>query len=496
MKPTAAFFALFVILSSLIQAQPFKLDTTFQPDYPFLTGSNNQHIGYITSIWEESNGYITIGGVFRDQTNNKRLNIIRLRDNGTTDIGWYPSQWLDGFSINSIQKVSGTYYCSYGNLGILKMNDSGSILNGGQALPLDTNFSGGTKIPYIFSDGSLLVGGDGGKYPSSDNFQRRLYFMRIKSDGWVDSTFLHNSYGSVLTTTFYDSTHLLLYGNLLSLYDSIAVNKICRIDTAGNLDTTFQTGYFGWGGPIPLYIQDDGKIIVGGQFTIVGSSDTLCVLRLHPNGSIDSSFNNFNSVSGINQTVKAICPTTDGGWLMGGVISTYQGYPRSSIVKTDGNGFIDLQYFNGVGTDSAKNHLNYPPWINKIVKSKHADTYYVMGHFLKYDGQVVKPIIRIHGLSHTVGMEDDCVGAYCNTPLRVYPNPASEEVIFRWDGSRSGHALTLRIRDGQGRMIYQQEIPAFFNQWEWNVHQLPRGMYLYELSSDGKRKLHGKIVVR
>ncbi|MEZ4829113.1 MAG: hypothetical protein R3C61_22940 [Bacteroidia bacterium] len=56
-------------------------------------------------------------------------------------------------------------------------------------------------------------------------------------------------------------------------------------------------------------------------------------------------------------------------------------------MKTDANGFIDLRYFNGEGIDSLKNWLNYPASVRNIIPAQN-DKYYVMGHFLKYDGQV------------------------------------------------------------------------------------------------------------
>ncbi|MEZ4773445.1 MAG: T9SS type A sorting domain-containing protein [Bacteroidia bacterium] len=381
------------------------------------------------------------------------------------------------------------YHFAVDNIGILRGTSSGYFVDGA-SMPLDTNFSISTHIPYLFPDGSMLVGGTGGKYPSANNFQRRLYFMRIRPDGYVDSSFHHNTNFDVEKTMRYDATRLLLYGGWMTHYDSVPVNKICRIDTEGNLDTTFYSGIFFSGGPQPKYIQPDGKIIVGERFMIHNHPDTLGLIRLNPDGSLDSTFNNFNSIHG-QSSVTTVCPTTDGGFLIGGFFTSYQGYPRNRIVKTDANGFIDLRYFNGEGIDSSKNWVNYPASVRNIIPAQN-DKYYVMGHFLKYDGQVVRPLIRILGLSHTVGVE-----AATPPQVRVYPNPAAGDVRMEWELPPGSRNAEIRVRDIQGREVARQTVSTQEGQWLWDTREMPDGIYLYELRTEAKEVLaQGKIVVK
>ncbi|MEZ4829112.1 MAG: delta-60 repeat domain-containing protein [Bacteroidia bacterium] len=196
-----------------------------------------------------------------------------------------------------VQKVEATYYFTVDYVGLYRTDQTGDFFDNA-LIPLDTNFHGGLNIPYVFPDGSIITGGTGGKYPSANNFQRRLYFMRIRPDGYVDSSFHHNSNSDVQKTMRYNASRLLLYGIYLTSYDSVPVNKICLIDTLGNLDTTFYSGLFYSGIAEPKYIQPDGKIIVGERFMIHNYPDTLGLIRLNPDGSLDSTFNNFNQSMG------------------------------------------------------------------------------------------------------------------------------------------------------------------------------------------------------
>ncbi|MEZ4827549.1 MAG: T9SS type A sorting domain-containing protein [Bacteroidia bacterium] len=217
---------------------------------------------------------------------------------------------------------------------------------------------------------------------------------------------------------------------------------------------------------------------------------------MNSDGSLDYTFNNFNAADYFNpiwgvNSVNTVCPTTDGGLLIGGSFTTYQGHSRNCIVKTDANGFIDLQYFNGEGIDSSKNRWNTPPGITKILPAQN-DKYYVMGHFLKYDGQVVRPLIRILGLSHTVGVE-----TVPPPQVRVYPNPAAGDVRVEWELPPGSRNAEIRVRDIQGREVARQTVVTQEGHWLWDTREMPDGIYLYELRTEAQEVLaQGKIVVK
>ncbi|MCB0835396.1 MAG: T9SS type A sorting domain-containing protein [Bacteroidetes bacterium] len=486
-----AIFFLFSLFPFVIWGQPFSLDTTFQSEHEFYGHTHKLYLGNVGDLLEEGNGaIIAVGGFYFNNTSDIRINVAKLFPNGSIDPSWAPNTFFSGTSFDDIQKNKEVYYIHSGTFGIIRTSSSGDFFDG-STLPLDTNLSGVTFVPYVYPDGRLLAGINGAPYPSFANFQYLLNFMRIKADGFQDTSFHHNTDASVRQVMMYDSTRLLLFGNHLSLYDSIPVNKLCLIDTAGNLDTTFYAESFDWASPTPRYVQPDGKIIVSGRFTLHNYPDTLQVARLNPDGSLDSTFNNFYSSIGGRTAINTVCPTSDGGFLMGGTFTSYQGYPRNRIVKTDSNGFIDLQYFNGEGIDSSKNSANLPGGVTKIVPAQN-DKYYVMGHFLKYNGQIVKPLIRILGLSYTVGIEKEADKEI----LSVFPNPATDFIVFSWNFGHLNQKATLSIYDLAGRKIISHSIITVQGQWIWETQDMNSGVYLYDLHSENQVLVsQGKIVV-
>ncbi|MCB0840112.1 MAG: T9SS type A sorting domain-containing protein, partial [Bacteroidetes bacterium] len=475
----------------ILLGQPFSLDTTFQPDYPFLDFWDKNSIGIVSDLLEEPDGSMMVVGEFMQWPMTKRINIIRLKENGALDLSWNPSFWISEW-VSYIQKAEGYYFFNGGNFGPLKTDFYGNLQNPDMGtLPLDSLFGGIPTKPYVFPDQSMIVGGDGSKYPNPQNFQRRLYFMRIKPNGFTDTSFYHNTNYVVAEVIRYDSTRLLLYGNQLAFYDSIPINKLCLIDTAGNLDTSFFAGSFTSGSPWPEYVQPDGKVIVAGRFTIKDHPGFLHLLRLNPDGSIDSTFNYANSVIGTQ--VNAVCPTTDGGLLIGGVFNTYQGYSRNNIVKTDSNGFIDLSYLNGPGIDSFNINWSQPGGVNAIVPAQN-NKYYVMGHFLKYNGHVVKPLIRILGLSHTTTPLDEETDS--EVSLTAYPNPTQDVIQFAWNLSAREVPAWLNIFDQKGTLINQKQINHLQGIWQWSSVSLPPGIYLYEFRTEKQVLLRqGKVII-
>ena len=275
--------------------------------------------------------------------------------------------------------------------------------------------------------------------------------------------------------------HIIL---ILLIKSTISIFGMCRTDTTGNLDTTFHS-IITSGIPYPIYVQNDGKIIVCGDMKIIGNPTRLRFIRLNIDGSLDSTFNNFNSIVYIPNTpcaASVACPTTDGGYLIGGQFRQYQGYVHNNIAKTDANGFIDTTYFNGLGIDSVLYpNLGIPPYVNSIVKGSN-DNYYVMGGFTHYNGVKVNPIIRIHGLS--VGINE-----VEKEKVMVFPNPANNSITFNTGLSQN---YNLTIFNAIGQIVLQKQIIAHIT--TLNIQNFKQGMYYYTLINDKGKVINGKFI--
>ena len=215
------------------------------------------------------------------------------------------------------------------------------------------------------------------------------------------------------------------------------------------------------------------------------------LVRLHPDGSLDSTFNNFNNVLlGAEGGIITVCPTSDGGYLIGGSFTSYQGMPKGGIAKTDANGFLEPQYFNGSGFDTAPPVSTVWPYVNTITRGRN-DQYYVGGSFAGFNGEPVQPVIRLNG-PLTVGTEP---AEAKKAAVTVQPNPARDRVIVTLSSEAPIFGTcSLRITDLTGREIKAAQFTGANT--EVDISQLPLGLYLVTVTNGQGLRLQQKLVVQ
>ena len=123
---------------------------------------------------------------------------------------------------------------------------------------------------------------------------------------------------------------------------TVGRNYIGRLNPDGSLDATFNPGANAT--VYDIAVQADGKILVGGQFTTMGGGGTgstarLAVARLNPDGSLDPGFN-----PGKGGLVHSIVVQPDGKIVMAGLFDMYSGGSapaHHNIARVDQNGMFD-----------------------------------------------------------------------------------------------------------------------------------------------------------
>ena len=95
-------------------------------------------------------------------------------------------------------------------------------------------------------------------------------------------------FNGIVYTIDIQSDGKILVGGNSTLYNGTTSNSIIRLNSNGSIDTSFNigTGFFN-GGVYTIYIQLDGKILVGGYFTTYNGTTSNRIIRLNSNGSIE-----------------------------------------------------------------------------------------------------------------------------------------------------------------------------------------------------------------
>lgn len=124
-------------------------------------------------------------------------------------------------------------------------------------------------------------------------------------------------------------------------FDLYNYGRIARLLPNGSIDTGFNPGSGANAVVYALARQADGKVLIGGDFSSFNGVARGRIARLHPDGSLDTSF---AIGSGANGTVYAILPQPDGRILVGGAFTSYDGSAAEYLVRLNADGSRDTGF--------------------------------------------------------------------------------------------------------------------------------------------------------
>jgi uncharacterized delta-60 repeat protein len=153
---------------------------------------------------------------------------------------------------------------------------------------------------------------------------------RLNSDGNIDTTFQVGSGfdGAVRSMAVQPDGRIVVVG-YFKQFDGVNRNGIVRLNQGGGIDETFNPGG-GADNPIQdVIIQDDGKIIIAGDFTSFNGVAINRIARINNDGRIDETF---NVGSAANFGIHDLCLTVDGRIVLVGDFSSFNGSACMGIV--------------------------------------------------------------------------------------------------------------------------------------------------------------------
>ncbi len=275
-------------------------------------GAGNAHFGPDLHVARQSNGkLVAVGEVY---TSSSDFGVARYNEDGTldttfgtggrvaTDIGSNTADHPLDVTIQPDGKiiVVGSTGETTGDFAIVRYNADGT---------LDTSFDTDGKVVSSFSanmdravgvavqaDGKIVVAGDIANGTS-------FLFARYTPDGALDTTF--NSAGSVsLPGNYARAMTIQPDGKMIVVGNSGDDMQVVRITSAGILDTTFDSdgvksidfnGFIDNARTVTL--QSDGKILMLGSAGISSTDERFGIVRLLPNGDLDTTFNTTGKVT-------------------------------------------------------------------------------------------------------------------------------------------------------------------------------------------------------
>lgn len=374
---------IFNTFNGMPSANIARINTDGSLDNTFQIGAGPD--SYVTSIAVQPDGKVIVGGYFTLFNGIMANRITRLNADGSVDstfnsgTGASNNVWATAIQPDGKIIIGGEFlsYNGTAQARITRLNADGSM---------DPFFNSGTGADYTVS--SIVVQGDGrtymGGYFSSYNGTARNSFMRLNMDGSLDSTFNRGTganFGvrSILVQT---DGKAVLSGEF-TWCDGTVRHRIARIGQDGSLDMNFDPGAGTNGRISSAAIQPDGKIIVGGAFTSFNGMPVGRIARINTDGSPDSAF---NTAAGVNLPVEAMALQTDGKIIIGGMFSLCNGTSRNYLARLNSDGSLDTTFNPGSGADE---------WVRAIALQQDGKIL-IGGDFLTYDGTPCNRIVRLN----------------------------------------------------------------------------------------------------
>lgn len=378
----------FTIYNGFAINRLIRLNPEGSMDSDFILGSGFSN-GSVSVIKKSSLGLIMVGGSFSGTYNGLDVNrLVLLETNGTLnptfDIGAGPAT----ATVYALAETSDGFWYIGGSFSVFDAQNQGRLAKIDAIGMLDigyltagVGFDNSVLKVLSMSDKKIMAFGSFTKF----NGVASSRIARLTENGALDLTFniaAIGANGSIKTAILQEDTKMVLAGNFTN-YNGISANRIIRIAADGSVDSSFNVG-LGFNNQVyTLALQQDGKLLIGGNFTSFNGVLINRIVRLLPDGTIDSSF---NVGLGADAIVETLLLQSDGKIVVGGRFSTFNGSVFNRLVRLNSDGSSDASFLVGTGFDKYVYTIAQQS-DNKLI---------VGGTFLGYNGTAVKRLLRLN----------------------------------------------------------------------------------------------------
>ncbi|WP_201980092.1 T9SS type A sorting domain-containing protein [Hymenobacter rubidus] len=344
----------------------------------------------------QPDGKLLVSGGFDFMNGTISGKIQRLNPDGTVDSGFNAGGvGANGFVAAMVLQPNGkimigggfTAYNGVPAFTVARLNANGT---------LDTSFSPSGPMATVRRqvgalavqpDGKILVGGSGSL--STGLPDGGLY--RLNTDGTPDATFNigtgASSTGAFVRSLFVQADGKILVGGLFTAFSGQTVGNLVRLNSNGSLDTGFAIGT-GFDSTVRTIAQQaDGKLLLGGSFATLNGQAAPRLVRVLLNGTLD---NTFAATTGAGTVYKVLIQSNGGAQFNGSIVycgsfTQVNGQTRNRLARVFDNGTPDASFGAGAGANN----------IVSEVEQIGTGQFVAAGYFTQFDGLAKTGLARV-----------------------------------------------------------------------------------------------------
>ncbi len=286
-----------------------RFDSDGTLDESFSTASI-ANITPVYAIARQPDGKILVAGDFTTISGVTRNRVARLNEDGTLDTnfdaGVGPNADVVAMALRPDGRIviAGDFTTVAGTArrGLAQLLPNGALDTTFLATPLSGFTAFTPECLALQADGKVLVGGLSYTTGSGTLFSHfSSGILRLDESGVIDMSFdigagahASGSTGSLrrVYSIAIQADGKVIIGGAFTAFDQVDSARLARLNSDGSVDTSFSTA-IGTGlddQPNSIYIQGDGKILLGGDFSTVSSTSRPRVARLLSTGALDTTF--------------------------------------------------------------------------------------------------------------------------------------------------------------------------------------------------------------
>ncbi len=255
-------------------------------------------------------------------------------------------------------------------------------------------------------DGTMLVWGAFNNY----NGQSTPSLMRLAPDGTRDATFATPIFNSAVRAVQPYATDQWIVGGSFTNVGGVPTGGVVRLNADGSHDTGFSVATGTDNAVHAVAAAEDGTVYAGGAFTSFAGQTAPGLVRLNANGAVDPEFTVGEGAGG--SVVRALYLDDAGRLWVGGSFALWDGATRRGLVRLASDGSVDTNFLGGIGT-SINGSVN-------VLEPTADGRVYVAGRFSSLGGGERRGLVRVYP-SGTIDPYFDIGEGFNNEVLAVEP---------------------------------------------------------------------------